>query len=110
MKDFAYFGSAVELIRATVNDIIKRFPGGLCYYENAPEIKVDGKTYYLVSNECQIDCWSQNVESIPDNKNPLRYLSFEGFHRNVLFLQTYRMELLYHLFLGFQRIRLVERF
>jgi len=76
LKDFAYFGSAVELIRATVNDIIKRFPGGLCYYENAPEIKVDGKTYYLVSNECQIDCWSQNVESIPDNKNPLRYLSY----------------------------------
>ena len=29
LKDFAYYGSAVELIKATVNDIIQRFPGGI---------------------------------------------------------------------------------
>ena len=46
LNDFAYFGSAVELIQATVNDIIKRFPGGLCYYDEAPEIKIENKTYY----------------------------------------------------------------
>ena len=32
LKDFAYYGSAVELIRATVNDIVLRFPGGISYY------------------------------------------------------------------------------
>ena len=78
LKDFAYYGSAVELIKATINDIILRFPGGLYYYgENAPKVTIDGDTeYYLVSNECQIDCWSQNVTSIEEGENPLRYLSY----------------------------------
>lgn len=76
LNDFAYFGSAVELIQATVNDIIKRFPGGLCYYDEAPEIKIENKTYYLISNECQIDCWSKNVESVSNNQNPMRILSY----------------------------------
>lgn len=77
LKDFAYYGSAVELIKATINDIILRFPGGLCYYDNdVPEVDVDGKTYYLISNECQIDCWSKNVTAIEKGENPLRYLSY----------------------------------
>lgn len=78
LKDFAYYGSAVELVKATINDIILRFPGGLYYYDKdyAPEINVDGKIYYLISNECQIDCWSSNVTSIKDGENPLRYLSY----------------------------------
>lgn len=78
LKDFAYYGSAVELIKATINDIILRFPGGLYYYDKdyAPEINVDGEIYYLVSNECQIDCWSSNVTSIKEGENPLRYLSY----------------------------------
>ena len=70
LNDFAYFGSAVELIRATVNDIIKRFPGGLCYYEKdlAPKVKLDNTTYYYVSNECQIDCWSDGVNNIKQDE------------------------------------------
>jgi hypothetical protein len=49
----------------------------LCYYDNdAPEINIDGETYYLVSNECQIDCWSKNITSIENGENPLRYLSY----------------------------------
>ena len=78
LNDFAYFGSAVELIRATVNDIIKRFPGGLCYYEKdlAPKVKLDNTTYYFVSNECQIDCWSDGINNIKQDENPLRYLSY----------------------------------
>lgn len=78
LKDFAYYGSAVELVKATINDIILRFPGGLYYYDKdyAPEINVDGKIYYLVSNECQIDCWSPNITSIKEGENPLRYLSY----------------------------------
>lgn len=77
LKDFAYYGSAVELIKSTITDIILRFPGGLYYYEKnlAPEITYDGKLYLLISNECQIDCWSK-AENLNDSiKNPLRVLS-----------------------------------
>lgn len=77
LKDFAYYGSAVELIKATINDIILRFPGGLYYYDKnfAPEININGKEYILISNECQIDFWSKNIKCSDGIKNPLRILS-----------------------------------
>ena len=77
LKDFAYYGSAVELIRATVNDIILHFPGGISYYgSNAPTITIGNTVYYMVSNEFNIDCWSDmsNV-SLNSIKNPMKYLS-----------------------------------
>ena len=42
IKEFAYYGSAVELLKATVRDIIMRYPGGLYYYprNSAPSIKI----------------------------------------------------------------------
>ena len=85
LADFAYYGSAVELIKATINDIILRFPGGLYYYEDifAPEINIEGEIYYLISNECQIDCWSSDVNAINDNENPLRYLSYSYENYNI---------------------------
>jgi hypothetical protein len=77
LKDFAYYGSAVELIKATINDVIQNYPGGIYYYgENAPEIYVDGQLYYLVSNEFEIDCWTGggNIAS-GTIKNPMRILA-----------------------------------
>lgn len=80
LKDFAYYGSAVELIKATMNDIILRYPGGLSYYNNniAPTINVDNEIYYLISNEFGIDCWTKIDDemglSSDDIKNPLRLL------------------------------------
>ena len=78
LKDFAYYGSAVELIKSTINDIVKRFPGGIYYYDEnlAPTIKIGNKTYFFVSNECQIDCWSDGITNVKDGENPLRYLSY----------------------------------
>ena len=75
LRDFAYYGSAVELIRGTVNDMILRFPGGINYGDkNAPIVMVGDDTYYLVSNDFNIDCWSKDVG--PENlKNPMRVLS-----------------------------------
>lgn len=75
LRDFAYYGSAVELIRGTVNDMILRFPGGINYGgKNAPIVKDGDDTYYLVSNDFNIDCWSKDVG--PENlKNPMRVLS-----------------------------------
>lgn len=78
LKDFAYYGSAVELIRATVNDIVLRFPGGISYYgEGKAPLVISGKTsYYLVSNEFDIDCWTAGgLISSGTVKNPMRILA-----------------------------------
>ncbi len=76
LSDFAYYGSAVELIKATVNDIILRFPGGLSYYgKNAPTIFIGDDKYFLVSNEFDIDFWTQGTVFSGDVKNPMRVLS-----------------------------------
>ena len=84
LKDFAYYGSAVELVKATVNDIVLRFPGGLSYYNNdnlPPQIVVkngsESVTYTLISNEFEIDCWTNIDEGVFSGivKNPMRILS-----------------------------------
>lgn len=71
MKDFAYYGSAVELLKATVRDVILRFPAGI-YYLADSEMMYDGK--YVVSNEFEIDIWSKK-EVVEEGDNPLRTLS-----------------------------------
>ena len=77
--DFAYYGSAVELIRATANDLIERFPGEL--YTTVPDdgeySLVTGASLQtldkIVENPFSIDIWSEYVK--PENvKNPLRYM------------------------------------
>ena len=78
LKDFAYYGSAVELIRATVNDIVLRFPGGISYYGagKAPLVISGSTSYYLVSNEFDIDCWTGGgLISSGTVKNPMRVLA-----------------------------------
>ena len=78
LKDFAYYGSAVELIRATVNDIVLRFPGGISYYDKgkAPLVISGSTSYYLVSNEFDIDCWTGGgLISSGTVKNPMRILA-----------------------------------
>lgn len=77
LSDFAYYGSAKELLKATINDIIYRFPGGLSYYDDfGPVIEVEGKKYFVISNEFEIDCWSLPGDIINGTiKNPLRYLA-----------------------------------
>lgn len=66
LKDFAYYGSAVELIKSTVQDIMLRFPGCICYYDElyAPKITVDDEDYLLLSNECQIDFWTKKKYAV----------------------------------------------
>lgn len=81
LKDFAYFGSAVELIKTTIKDIILRFPGGIYYYgDDAPIVKVLNndiyEEWYLVSNECEIDCWTNNITNLEKGVNPLHYLFY----------------------------------
>ena len=76
LRDFAYYGSAVELVKATVRDIIMRFPGGIRYYgSNAPTVKVGSQTYKYVSNEFEIDCWTKGDVSEELIDNPMRVLA-----------------------------------
>ena len=71
MKDFAYYGSAEDLVKATVRDVLLKYPAGI-YYLNDEHRMIDGK--YVVSNEFNIDIWTPFVE--PESvENPLRYLS-----------------------------------
>lgn len=76
VADFAYYASAVELIKATVRDIALRYPAALCYMGNSEEntIKVDNTTYYKVSNEFGIDIWTKGA-SESNVEDPLRVLS-----------------------------------
>ena len=71
IKDFAYYGSAEDLIKATIRDVLLKYPAGL-YYLDDPHRVIDGK--YVISNEFNIDIWTPNVD--PSSvENPLRYLS-----------------------------------
>lgn len=75
LRDFAYYGSAVELIKATINRVVQNFPGGIQYYLNPPKVYVNDVEYNLVSNEFEIDCWSGGDIIPPDSvKNPMRVI------------------------------------
>lgn len=83
LKDFAYYGSAVELIKATINDLIMRYPGGISYYQTPPEVFIGNNKYYLISNEFNIDFWTPGNISPDELENPMRvlgasYMNYEG--------------------------------
>lgn len=76
LTEFAYYGSAVELIHATINDIILRFPGGIYFYDEYPlSIWVGDVEYYKVANDFNIDCYKTGYISYESLKNPLRVLA-----------------------------------
>lgn len=79
LTDYAYYGSAVELIRATINKIIRRFPAGI-YISNKQfnnYVDVNGKIVsslngkFLVENPFHIDMSSKSVGTV---LNPHRYM------------------------------------
>lgn len=76
LKDFAYYGSASDLIRGSILDIIQRFPAELYFppESDAETIIYSGVKYYVVDNDYDINAdlaWVGNKEI----DNPLRYLS-----------------------------------
>lgn len=88
LTDYAYFASASELIRATISNIITKYPAEL--YVTDKTIKNSGilesssiastmpimsrGDYYIIDNPFKIDL---TQETIPDNSivSPLRYLA-----------------------------------
>ena len=82
LTDFAYFGSAVELIRSTINSVIKKFPAGIYItnkkldglitgYDNQGKPVYGLANYYLVKNPFNINISSKQVGSV---ENPYRYM------------------------------------
>lgn len=75
IKDFAYYGSAQELVKASIRDIIMNYPPELYLRkDDSMKIKIGSITYYIVTNEFGLDIWTKMVseESVDD---PLKYLS-----------------------------------
>lgn len=85
--DFAYYGSLSELFRASINDIVRRFPGelygskvsGMTYYTSDGESKIlgeeDGFTYEVL-NPFGIDI--HTVKRFTGIKH-LKYFANEGY-------------------------------
>lgn len=81
IRSFAYYGSCVELLRATIEKIIYEFPGNITLSEDKLEIPpttengdytyIDG---YIVNNPFQIDLYTKDVH-LQQYDNELRFLS-----------------------------------
>lgn len=82
LKDFAYYGSAVELVRGSLNDIIQNFPAELYFSEKTLKSELEKVndnvtvpyTWKLISNDFGINAHVDNINA-SNVYNPLRYLS-----------------------------------
>ena len=81
IRSFAYYGSCVEFLRATIEKIIYEFPGNITLSEDKLEIPpttengdytyIDG---YIVNNPFQIDLHTKDIH-LQQYDNELRFLS-----------------------------------
>lgn len=82
IRSFAYYGSCVELLRATIEKIIYEFPGNITLSEDKLEIPPTTEngdyTYingYIVNNPFQIDLHTKDIH-LQQYDNELRFLSY----------------------------------
>lgn len=93
LRDFACYGSAVDLVKASVNDIALHFPGSIMLtnqianktsdddgnekiisiYDATADNEVSGNLYF-VSNETLINVDSPSNITIPEGEDKLKYL------------------------------------
>ena len=102
LLDFAYYGSAKELINASFTDIIKKFPAEvyfsddkqeivkngefveITYYGDEDELSDSGTTLYLVDNPFNIDFGTVYIEpSRVENEN--RYMCLSSGKYEVIY-------------------------
>lgn len=106
LKDFAYFGSCVELVRTSINNILNTFPGELyahtytvkgrtysptIYYDDKSkgtsvdkiETKILGEGKFYLENPFNINIYFEHInENLIDN--PLKYFANNGFKNYVI--------------------------
>lgn len=87
LKSFAYYGSCVELVRASVSNIANTFPGELFFesgitvhYETKEknEFKdnfLGGQEYNLVDNPFDLDIHTTFIDVKEQESNPLKYIA-----------------------------------
>lgn len=78
IKDFAYYGSAVEMIKGAVGDVILRFPAELYFSDKKLSEVVFDETKdvpdeNVVINDLGIDLYHDNVNNLMVN-NPMRFM------------------------------------
>ena len=92
LRDFAYFGSCSELIRASITDIINRFPGelyaieldnkGVNVFKSSASADTDYYKYedceFLVDNPFDLNLHTQYINK-DDIENSLRYFCNKGY-------------------------------
>lgn len=92
LLDFAYYGSCVDLIHVTINDIILKFPGELYlsskqlkYYKNKDSLSdtILGGNLYLVDNPFNIDLLTKSIAN-SNIKNKIRYFC-ESYSSYILY-------------------------
>lgn len=73
LLDFVYYGSCVEFLKSSIENIISNFPGELYFTSRKVLDNIDGKNWYYVDNPFEIDLWSITA---PDyGVNGLRYFA-----------------------------------
>ena len=92
LRDFAYFGSCSELIRASITDIINRFPGelyaieldnkGVNVFKSSASADTDYYKYedceFLVDNPFDLNLHTQYINK-DDIEDSLRYFCNKGY-------------------------------
>lgn len=72
IRDYAYYGSCVELIRATIEEIIADFPGRIIVSNRTAEgYNIDG---YIMTNDFNIDLHHKSV-TLGKYDNEMRFMS-----------------------------------
>ena len=87
LRSFAYYGSCVELIRASVANIAKNFPGELyfesgtiVYYETKEKGEITSKVLggdnlFLVDNPFNLDIHTTTIDVKEQESNSLKYIA-----------------------------------
>ena len=105
LRDYVYYGSCVEMVRASIEDIIRKFPASLkstdkkIYFKNNTfnEISLDKTDYFLytLSNPFNIDMHHINpVIGEYDNEYRFMDLTWNNFIINKLDIKQYEINII----------------
>lgn len=97
LRDFACYGSAIDLVKASINDIVLNFPGSIILTDKPVNVGTDengvtvispiyditdGKTYtnklYEVSNETLVDVDTPYNVTLDASQNKLKFLQISA--------------------------------
>lgn len=87
IRSFAYYGSCVELVRTSIENIIKSFPGMIVknnyqiQYQNRDASQYIDSGYYEIKNDFGIDLINQ-VAKNGEDESKILYLSFDNYLLN----------------------------